>query len=608
MSLKKVFSTIAAAAIAVGGLAIGASAASAAEATFGSTITLTATDKAQLEGHTFSAIKLADYTSDENGYVSVTTVDSNKDVYNKIVAAAKASNSGDALPEGVDPIAYISGATSSFSAIRDDDQIGDNGETGTDNSTSTKPWTGQVRTFVNDLTNDDTLKNAAITRTLGEIAGFDENGYSAVLTMDEPGLYLIFDTTDPVTGQDVNAIPMLVGTAINNASNMFVDENGNETKRWPSTYMGTVAVKNQTTTVSKTVNGQEQISASIGDTVNYQFSSPLPTTTGFDSTNKYTFKLTDTPSAGQTIKMDSQVEDGTFAVYIDTNGDKTYDKDTDVRLSRVGTSDTSGTGYKLYDGNGTGLAGGENAVFTGNGTSVFVVDLTDYVSSSTYQESDYAGKNVVVQYEATITANAPTNGVTNTVEVNSQNAVAKDGTEITYGGFSFTKTDATSNDLTGAKFAIKNANDTYLKQENGLWKAVANATDSTRGGDVDKDGVETATFTYNGLADGTYTVEETQAPTGYLSSAKVIFTVTIKNGLAVHFDETDFINGGNDQGSAEGTEGVTGYKVKNYKSISQLPLTGGAGIALFTIVGLLLVGAGVTVSMRNRSGSHALLV
>ena len=607
MSLKKVFSTIAAAAIAVGGLAIGASAASAAEATFGSTITLTATDKAQLEGHTFSAIKLADYTSDENGYVSVTTVDSNKGVYDKIVAAAKASNSGDALPEGVDPIAYISGATSSFSAIRDDDQIGDNGETGTDNSTSTKPWTGQVRTFVNDLTDDDTLKDAAPSVTLGGITESD-GVYSADLTMPTAGLYLIFDTTDPVTGQDVNAIPMLVGTAINNASNMFVDENGNETKRWPSTYMGTVAVKNQTTTVSKTVNGQEQISASIGDTVNYQFSSPLPTTTGFDSTNKYTFKLTDTPSAGQTIKMDSQVEDGTFAVYIDTNGNKTYDKDTDVRLSRVGTSDTSGTGYKLYDGNGTGLAGGENAVFTGNGTSVFVVDLTDYVSSSTYQESDYAGKNVVVQYEATITANAPTvGGVTNAVEVNSQNAVAEDQTQVTSGGFSFTKTDATGAELAGAKFAIKNSDNKYLKQENGVWKVVADAAASERGGDV-VDGEETATFTYTGLADGTYTVEETQAPTGYLSSAKVTFTVTIKNGLAVHFDETDFINGGNDQGSAEGTEEVTGYKVKNYKSISQLPLTGGAGIALFTIVGLLLVGAGVTVSMRNRSGSHALLV
>ena len=606
MSLKKVFSTIAAAAIAVGGLAIGASAASAAEATFGSTITLTATDKAQLEGHTFSAIKLADYTSDENGYVSVTTVDSNKGVYDKIVAAAKASNSGDALPEGVDPIAYISGATSSFSAIRDDDQIGDNGETGTDNSTSTKPWTGQVRTFVNDLTNDDTLKNAAPSVTLGGITESD-GVYSADLTMPTAGLYLIFDTTDPVTGQDVNAIPMLVGTAITNASNKFVDENGDETGKWPSTYMGTVAVKNQTTTVSKTVNGEEAISVSIGDTVHYTVKAPLPTTTGFSSTNKYNFTLTDTPGIGQNVTIDTNKDaaNATFKVFVDVNDDGKYDEG-DVLLPRITTNSTEANGYKLkYTNNGEGVTAPSE--FVGGGEVGFIVDLANFVSSEDYQTKGYAGKNIVVQYQATITANAPSAGVTNAVEVNSQNAVAKDQTTITYGGFSFTKTDATGAELAGAKFAIKNSDNKYLKQENGVWKVVADAAASESGGDV-VDGEETATFTYTGLADGTYTVEETQAPTGYLSSAKVTFTVTIKNGLAVHFDETDFINGGNDQGSAEGTEEVTGYKVKNYKSISQLPLTGGAGIALFTIVGLLLVGAGVTVSMRNRSGSHALLV
>ena len=209
MSLKKVFSTIAAAAIAVGGLAIGASAASADEATFGTAITLTASDKSQLEGHTFSAIRLADYASDTDGYVSVTTVKDNDSVYNKIVAAATASNGDEALPEGIDPVAYISGA-STMGALTDDDQ-----NAGQDNSTSSKPWTGSVRTFVNDLTNDDTLKNAATAVTLGEITESDENGYSATLNMETAGLYLIFDTTDAeetAKGQDVNAIPMLVGT------------------------------------------------------------------------------------------------------------------------------------------------------------------------------------------------------------------------------------------------------------------------------------------------------------------------------------------------------------------------------------------------------------
>ena len=603
MSLKKVFSTIAAAAIAVGGLAIGASTASAAEATFGTTITLTATDKAQLEGHTFSAIRLADYASDENGYVSVTTVDSNRGVYDKIVAAAKTSNGGEALPEGVDPIAYISGA-STLSALTDDDQT-----PGENNGTSTKPWTGEVRTFVNDLTDDDTLKNAANPVTLGEITESD-GVYSADLNMGTAGLYLIFDTTaaaETAKGQDVNSIPMLVGTAIQNASNKFVDESGNETDQWPATYMGTVAVKNQTTTVSKTVNGDKKISASIGDTVNYTVKAPLPTTTGFSSTNKYNFTLTDTPGIGQNVTIDTNKDaaNATFKVFVDVNDDGKYDEG-DVLLPRITTNSTEANGYKLkYTNNGEGVTAPSE--FVGGGEVGFIVDLANFVSSEDYQTKGYAGKNIVVQYQATITANAPSAGVTNAVEVNSQNAVAKDQTTITYGGFSFTKTDATGKNLTGAKFAIKKTDGPYLKQENGLWKAVNDAKDSARGGDGDETtGEETATFTYNGLADGTYTVEETQTPTGYMSNAKVTFKVTIKNGVAVYFDETDAVNFNNDKGSTDSTEAITDYKVKNYKSISQLPLTGGAGIALFAVVGLLLIGAGVTVHMRNRNSSQAL--
>lgn len=607
MSLKKVFSTIAAAAIAVGGLAVGASTASAAQATFGSTITLTATDKAQLEGHTFSAIRLADYTSDENGYVSVTTVGSddkeNSVVYKKVAEAAQKSNGGVAVPEGVDPIAYISGAIASRSALTDDDQtLSEN------NGTSAKPWTGQVRDFVNDLTDDDTLKNAAAAVELGEVTGSDENGYSADLNMGTAGLYLIFDTTDPVTGQDVNAIPMLVGTSITNASNKFVDDSGTETDQWPSTYMGTVAIKNQTTTVSKTVNGKKQISASIGDTVNYTVKAPLPTTTGFSSTNKYNFTLTDTPGVGQNVTIDTNkgVADATFKVFVDVSGDGKYDDvDGDVLLPRITTNSTEANGYKLkYTNNGEGVTAPSE--FVGGGEVGFIVDLANFVSSEDYQAKGYAGKNIVVQYQATITANAPSAGVLNAVEVNSQNAVAQDQTEITYGGFSFTKTDATGNDLTGAKFAIKNSDDKYLKQDDkGSWKEVDDASASERDGDV-ADGEKTATFTYTGLADGTYTVEETQTPTGYMSNAKVTFKVTIKNGVAVYFDETDKVNFNNDKGSADGTGEITGYKVKNYKSISQLPLTGGAGIALFTVVGLLLIGAGVTVHMRNRNSSQAL--
>ena len=39
------------------------------------------------------------------------------------------------------------------------------------------------------------------------------------------------------------------------------------------------------------------------------------------------------------------------------------------------------------------------------------------------------------------------------------------------------------------------------------------------------------------------------------------------------------------------------------KSITQLPLTGGAGTVLFTVVAALLIGAGVTVGVKSRKAS-----
>ena len=39
------------------------------------------------------------------------------------------------------------------------------------------------------------------------------------------------------------------------------------------------------------------------------------------------------------------------------------------------------------------------------------------------------------------------------------------------------------------------------------------------------------------------------------------------------------------------------------KSITQLPLTGGAGTMLFTVVAVLLIGAGVTVGVKSRKTS-----
>ena len=45
-------------------------------------------------------------------------------------------------------------------------------------------------------------------------------------------------------------------------------------------------------------------------------------------------------------------------------------------------------------------------------------------------------------------------------------------------------------------------------------------------------------------------------------------------------------------------------KVKNVKNVTQLPLTGAAGTTLFTVVALLVAGAGVAVALKSRQRMH----
>ena len=54
-----------------------------------------------------------------------------------------------------------------------------------------------------------------------------------------------------------------------------------------------------------------------------------------------------------------------------------------------------------------------------------------------------------------------------------------------------------------------------------------------------------------------------------------------------------------------GLVNTTAKTVKNIKSITQLPLTGAAGTMLFTVVALLVAGAGVTIAIKSRQNAEA---
>ncbi|RYQ76038.1 SpaA isopeptide-forming pilin-related protein [Bifidobacterium pseudolongum] len=413
MKFRKVFSAIAATAVAISAAAASAAIASAADDPHpadisSTTITVNAADKTQLEGHAFTAVKLADYASSDAGYVSVTTVNDPQTIYDKVKAAAEA-NGYDESVYAFDPIAYISGVAGLATPPVDDDQnLGDN------TGVSADPWAGAVRTFVNDLTADDTLKNLATEVALGNVAGTKETGFTADLAMPTAGLYLIFDVSDPATVTNP-ATTMLVGTAIKGASNKFVDETGTETEQWPATYMGTVTIKNNPVQV----------------------------------TSKFNFTL---------INVDEE-----------------------------------------------GLAGGE--------------------------------------------------------------------------------------------FVIKNADGKYLKQEGAQWVPVDSAEEATK---LTSD--ENGNVVVEHLPDGTYTIEQTKVPNDYLQSAKVTFEVTITDGKAAAFDETDAYDPDNDRNAEEeGAEEIADYAVKNYRNISQLPLTGGTGITMYIVMGLSLIGVAFVIQACTRA-------
>lgn len=516
MKMRKLFAGIAAAATLLGGMALGATSAQAGDAatTAGSgTIVnndakfkFTAQDAKQLTNRKLNAYKIADYVqygTGDNAAYGVQTADG---VVRDTLAKALQSATDENVPETGDLMAWALAK----GVLSVDDSADENGA-----------WSNSAsRKFVESLKNATGNLGTAETVDLGAAA----NGTSATVTLPA-GLYLFVDA-DYSAGTNKDATPsiaILVGSG--NVENGVLN---------PLTE-ATVDIKNQTTAVTKKVNGKDAITASAGQRVTYTITSKVPQNTQYYSDYGYTY--TDTPSAGQTVDFDSLKV---------TVADKALTKDTDYTVAK-----------------------NEDGTFTVTISSI---------------KKQPAGAVITVTYNATVTSEeaAGNKAVTNTVVLSDNGAEATDSTFITNGQFSFTKTDAQGNALAGAEFKIEGQSGT--------------STPSTATAISDSNG----TVTFKGLADGTYKVTETNVPAGFQQNLKAAFTVTIANGKAVKYAGADI------WGLAPSAE-VSGnytYKVKNVKNVTQLPLTGAAGTTLFTVVALLVAGAGVAVALKSRQRMH----
>lgn len=507
MKMRKLFAGIAAAATLLGGMALSAASAQAdgsgTVVTSKVNFTFTAQDAKQLTNRKLDAYKIADYVQYGTGSNATYGVQTADGVDRGTLKTALESATGKTVSETGDLMAW---------ALAEGVLSVDNSVDGAWNNSASRKFVESLKTRTNmlgDPTVVDLGKNLA------------KDGLSATVTLPA-GLYLFVDADYSVgtNGVATPSIAILVGSG--NVKDGVLN---------PLTE-ATVAIKNQTTAVTKKVNGEDVITASVGQKVTYTITSKVPQNTQYYSEYGYTY--TDTPSAGQTVNLNS------LKVKV---ANAELKKDTDYTV--------------------TGGANGQP----------FTVAIRSI-------QTQRAGAEIAVTYNATVTSEeaAGSKAVTNTVVLSDNGAEATDSTTITNGQFSFTKTDAQGNALAGAKFEIEGQNGASTP-------STATATSESNG-----------TVTFKGLADGTYKVTETEVPAGFQPNLKAAFTVTITNGKAVKY------TGADTWGLAPSTEVSDNYtyKVKNVKNVTQLPLTGAAGTTLFTVVALLVAGAGVTVALKSR--------
>lgn len=224
------------------------------------------------------------------------------------------------------------------------------------------------------------------------------------------------------------------------------------------------------------------------------------------------------------------------------------------------------------------------------------------------QISSYS--SIKVTYTATVNKDAVvTDGNINNAYLDYNNdpygdatwqTVADEKTVYTY-GIQVKKTDGADKPLSGAQFTLSTDKEgtqtiNFVADANGVYhKAEAGETGAATVA-VDGEG----NLTLSGLDVGTYYLTETKAPGGYNKlSAPIEITITDAKNAAGDAAPDGIVD---DEGATTGYVQATVVNTQGFV----LPTTGGMGTALFTIAGVVLMGASVLVLalfVRRRSSA-----
>lgn len=552
MKFTKITAMAAAIATVAGLGAVAASSANAQVVTDGEkTITLNATSADQLTGHTFKAVKVASYDvygTSPNQSVTLKTEDGLK---TDIAKYLKYTGTGDPL---------------AWAQQQDQAKL---------DKSATSPWLG-------DGTTRGLADQLASKATTEATPALSSDNKQATFTLDSPGLWLIVDQV--VTGKSSKALPILAGTKLTINNTVYSS--------------GSIDMKNQTASVSKTVTDQ---TVAAGQDASYTITTKVPNYVGY-KVKGYQFTVSDKFAHNAPLAYKT----GTLKVTVDN------------KQLRAGTDYT--------------VAGFDAT------SKTFIIDLSGYIKAegfgtgtpaddSKFTNAGLVGKSVTVEYKATVTGSTGNTGAANTPTIkypndpsNNESKQEVPGTPVKVFNFDYTlikKDKTTGAALEGAKFAINNADGKYLaytRDQDGVgkWSTLDAKPESTAGDTLS--GVfttgENGKVTFPALDEGKYTIEEIAAPNGYVNVG-VSFSFTIAANLSgTGADQTakpsytiDADGVSSDRWGLVSNGSTAEVVVENVKSITQLPLTGGAGTVLFTVVAALLIGAGVTVGVKSRKAS-----
>lgn len=346
------------------------------------------------------------------------------------------------------------------------------------------------------------------------------------------------DTSTQVTNSDGSKVELttddngkITATNLTVGSYYFVEEASDNVStngsKGAGYLLGKDALNDKNNKLTFTIHSDGTVTPTDKTYINYQKPASTKTVTNGSSTGSSTDKSFDqgaTVNYQATITVPNNISDYTEFNWVDTPGTGLkYSSDTAFTLTYGDSVDgtqtalTKSTDYNLtYD--------------TDNKT--YKIDFLD--SSNKLLNSSLAGKVVKISYSMALdptTAKVAT-GIDNNYTLNWDNGTGKNtnkgtATVYTYGAKFIKKsagilgTGINNSALSGAEFVVTNSNGKYLNQKDGTSNWVSSQDKAT----VFTSGTD-GTFSVEGLAEGTYSLKEIKAPTGYqLRTSDLSFTV-----------------------------------------------------------------------------------